>query len=517
MKTRMFITSVSLILTLLIIGCDKKDDNPVKPKPDTSADEFSYATTVTNVISRQVSASLGARLEVTDAGSSVHGLVLDIPSEALPSDMQVTIGTVNNPPALPEGKNYIGACIDLGPDGTAMNEPLGIQIPYTDCALSNAGISDDTALRLYAYNKGTKAWEEVAIESIDRNNNIVYASISHFSYYAVTGFNGTPPSDLGTPRPGDLVYKLSHGGWRPGHVGIYTGEKAYPGTGLAADAVILLGTYNVIEALGDGVQYSYYNIPNVTETFESQLGSFSGTDVFMGSREPASGALSDAQRSSIVSYAEAQIGKPYAWAQTVGVLFGLLAGSLVKGPNSFNCVGLAEKAYEVAGVNGGEGLTSFWQEDIGIGLPAALTPAEHYNETEPAGGSSALPEILWASLTPNHGYYYTVILAQVAVSHPSGLSYIIGVTYITDGGYTNPAIYINDEGLNGDLQAGDGIYSASAPAGGDPYTGPMGLNFTVTDKSGKADHVRLIYTYDGLYQAVTHSGAPAESKTGWFE
>jgi cell wall-associated NlpC family hydrolase len=462
MRKRVLINSLFLILMILVAGCSKDKEDPVEPAPDNGTHEFDYTTTVTELISRPVSASLGATLEVTDVKSSLNGLVLDIPSGALPSDMTVKIGTVNNPPALPAGEQYIGTSIDLGPDGTVMNKPLGIQIPYTDCALSDAGISDDTALRLYAYDKAARAWEEVSIQSIDRNNNILYAEIYHFSYYAISGFGGTPPPDLGTPQPGDLLYKLSYGGWRPGHVGIYTGERAYSGNGLASDEVILFNKYNVIEALVNGVQYSYYNIPNVTEEFESQLSSFSGSDVFMGSREPASGALSASQRSSIVAYVEGQIGKPYAWVQTVGALFGLLAGSLVKGPNSFNCVGLAEKAYELAGVNDGEGLTSYWQEEVGIGLPAVLTPAEHYNQTKPAGGANALPEILWASLTPNHGYTSTVILAQIAVSHTYGLTHIIGVTYITDSGYTNPAIYINDEGLFGDLQAGDGIYSRQA-------------------------------------------------------
>jgi hypothetical protein len=179
MRKRVLINSLFLILMILVAGCSKDKEDPVEPAPDNGTHEFDYTTTVTELISRPVSASLGATLEVTDVKSSLNGLVLDIPSGALPSDMTVKIGTVNNPPALPAGEQYIGTSIDLGPDGTVMNKPLGIQIPYTDCALSDAGISDDTALRLYAYDKAARAWEEVSIQSIDRNNNILYAEIYH--------------------------------------------------------------------------------------------------------------------------------------------------------------------------------------------------------------------------------------------------------------------------------------------------------------------------------------------------
>jgi hypothetical protein len=514
MKTRAWTYVIFLVLAISLAGCGKDKENPLVPDGN-GKKEFDYGTTVTKILSQRVSVYSGGSLEVTDSQSSLHGLVLDIPAGALPADTTVTIGIVNNPPALPAGLQYVGASIDIGPNGTEMSTPLDIQIPYTDGALSDAGISDDTALRLYFFDTDSGGWEEADIVSIDRNNNVVYAQLHHFSYYAITGFNGTPPPDLGTPQPGDLLYKLSHGGWRPGHVGIYTGEKTYPGTGLASDKVKLLGKYNVVEALGDGVQYSYYDIPNVTETFESQLGSFSGTDIFMGSREPASEALEPSQRTAVVEYVESQIGKSYAWTQTAGVLFGMLAGSLVKGPDSFNCVGLAEKAYEVAGINGGDGLTSYWQEDVGIGLPAALTPAEHYNQTRPAGGSDDKPTIVWASLTPNHGYPETEILAQVAVSHPYGLSYVTGVTYVTDDGFTNPNIYINDEGIEGDISALDGTYSAAAGAGGDPSMGPMGLNFTVTDRSGRAATVRLVYTFDGVYMLADKKAGTVESKHAW--
>ena len=497
---KLLLLGVIFLSLLVLAGCGA--GGVVGGGGEDVVSNYDYTTTVTPVASQDINASSGGVVEVTTSTSPLKGLKLTIPSGALPTNTTVTIGQVNNPPELPSGLNYIGAPINLGPD-ILFNSPLTIEIPYHDEHLSDAGISDDTALELYYYDESTGEWEEVTIISIDTANNKIIAQITHFSYYAVTGLNGTPPEDLGTPQQGDLLYKTGSifgetqaTGWRPGHVGIYVGEKVYKGT-----------PYNVIEALSNGVTRSHYN----------PITKFGWPDVYMGAREPANVTLTAQQRTDIVAYAEDQVGEPYAWAQTAGVLLGMLSGSLVKGPNSFNCVGLAEKAYEEAGVNGGEGLVTWWQEEIGIGLPPALTPAEQYNATKPAGGINPLPKIEWATLTPNSGTECTSVLAQISVSHTYGLSYIDSVIYVTDDGYTNPELYINDEGLQGDISSGDGIYSTQAPMGGDASMGQSGLNFTVTDKFGKTATVRLLYTFTGTCRQSTEaSEVKREMLPGFF-
>jgi len=258
--------------------------------------------------------------------------------------------------------------------------------------------------------------------------------------------------------------------------------------------------YNVIEALEGGVTYSYYDFPNVTET-HSGLPKYhkNESSYYMGAREPRDFTLTSTQREAIVAYAKNQIGKPYAWVQTVGEIagvasgyplaFGMLSGWMVKGQyGSFNCVGLAEKAYEQAGVNHGDGLVSSIEENSGAGL----TPAEQYNKTRPAGGNISAPTIEWAIFTPNHGNADTSVLLEASISHPDGLSAIAGVNYITDSGYTDPDIYINDKGTDGDIAAGDGIYSAVDNAGGnyDFY-----IILTVTDTYGNEDYSDPVWFY----------------------
>ncbi len=508
---------LALVLTFALFGCGNGNKKNV-PAP-ASPVGYDYTTTTKQVVAQTISAVSGGVVQVTDPASLIAGVKLTIPAGALSSDTTITAGEVNNPPVLPVGLNFVGVPIDFGPTGTTFTSPATVEIPFSDLAMNVAGVSSKTDLKLYYFDKSAKNWTEAKILSIDTVNNVVIGQLNHFSYYAVTGLAGVQPSDIGTPQPGDLLYTLTFEGlassWIPGHVGIYTGEKAWNGTGLASIDVKRCNKYNVVESLPfGGVQYSYYNIPNTKETCTVSTG-FEGNSIYMGAREPKDFLLTQQQRATIVSYAEGQVGKPYAWKQTLGVEFGLLSGAFVKGPDSFNCVGLAEKAYEVAGVNDGDGLVS------GLSEVYLLTPAEQYNHTKPAGGVNPVLMINSATLTPSSGTDCTKVLVQISVFHTYGPSYIDSVTYVADNGFTNPNININDAGINGDIIAGDGIYSALAIAGGDPAIGSLGLTFTVTDKSGKSASTRLVYTYAGACAAVVATaskqvqGAVVETGHTW--
>ena len=123
---------------------------------------------------------------------------------------------------------------------------------------------------------------------------------------------------------------------------------------------------------------------------------------------------------------------------------------------------------------------------------------------------------MWAMIYPNSGTPYTQVLVEVKVKHSSGdLSNIDSVTYVTDNGYTNPNLYINDEGLQGDVTSGDGIYSVQATAGGDSSYGSIGLNFTVTDKFNKTHKTRIVYYYTG--QGYKHRIDTPDIKTFLIE
>lgn len=249
--------------------------------------------------------------------------------------------------------------VDLGPDGLTFQDEVTIALPCSDAELHDAGASDETAIQVWSYDKATATWQQAAVVAIDTENNIITTRLQHFSIVARIISNVAPPADVGRPQPGDLLYATGSmirgidpaAGWYPGHVGIYTGEKAYPGTGLATGAVMVFQRYNVVEAVREGVQYAYYDLPNVVETDEASLAGFQDSGTYMGARESLQGPLSPEQSQSIVAFVEAQIGKPYAKLPLVGSAFGHASGALVKGPDKYTCVGLAEKAYEVAGIN----------------------------------------------------------------------------------------------------------------------------------------------------------------------
>ncbi|MCL5018407.1 MAG: hypothetical protein M1416_01415 [Candidatus Pacearchaeota archaeon] len=352
--------------------------------------KYNYVTTITPVESREIDAEIGGIIEIINPESFIYGTKLTIPPGALQSDTTISVGEVNNPPVLPAGLNYVGTPVYLDSKGINFNN-LTIQIPYNDSFLSDAGLSDDSNLKLYSYDESSHNWNEANIISLDIENNTITAEINHFSYYAITCFNAEIPEDLGNPQPGDLLYSLGafwdpgnprlKDNWMPGHVGIYVGEKPYTG-GLATKEVKESGKYNIIEASGEE--------GFVIKNYSNPVSNFSGLNSYMGAREPKDFTLTQKQREDIVAFAEAQVGKDYAIFETKGAFFGLARGSLVKGPERFNCVGLAEAAYEYAEVNNGEGLVSFLQEEFGNEIEGlilgVLTPAEQYNATKPAKG-----------------------------------------------------------------------------------------------------------------------------------
>ncbi|MDD5012697.1 MAG: hypothetical protein PHQ66_03595 [Candidatus Nanoarchaeia archaeon] len=377
------IKTFSLVATLLSSSCNlqKQEDTPKS---------YEYKTTITSVESKEIDSETGGLIEITNPESFIYGTKLKIPAGALQSDTTISVGEVNNPPALPAGLNYVGTSVDFGPDGINFNNSLTIQIPYSDESLNDAGLSDDSNLKLYSYSESSKNWEEINILTADTENNIITAGINHFSHYTITGFNCPIPEDLGNPQRGDLLYSLGavwdegnpnlKDNWMPGHVGIYVGERIYSG-GLASEDVKKLGKYNVVEALPWGVQFTYYN----------PISDFSGLNAYAGAREPKDFTLTLSQRDDIVAYVEDQVGQPYAMGPMIRSIFGLAAGSVVKGPYSFNCVGLAEAAYEFAKVNNREGLVHRVHEIY------LLTPAEQYKETKPARGSFKIPLVSYTT------------------------------------------------------------------------------------------------------------------------
>ncbi len=387
-RNKIILTVLILSITaLLFSGCG--GGNPVTPTNDT---EDSNIPEPTEAISQKVDLSIGGTIEVTDEESPIYGVKLIIPSMSSNKDEKgsmanITISYLDNPYALelPNNQDFLRCPLTISSDVTLETNCI-LEIPYTEDDLSNAGASSNAVVNVYRYNSASSSWDKKTINKKMHKDTsdiieIIFEPGDTDSPYAFTILNASQSSNLGLPQPGDLLYKLGSiipwekeaKGWRPGHVGIYVGELVYDG----------VKYYNVIEALNDGVQRSYYN----------PISDFSSSAIYMGARQPEAGALTsgtNGQRDIIVDWAKGMVGLPYAWGQSIGVLWGTLKGDLVKGDyGTFNCVGLAEKAYEIAGINNFEGLVSDWAEGNGtlcVWPTCVLTPAEQYNKTVPAEG-----------------------------------------------------------------------------------------------------------------------------------
>jgi hypothetical protein len=354
---------------------------------------------ILEVVSAQIDLEVGGVVEVTDEASEIYGTRLVI--NPISKERQVNIRGLSeitillNAQVLGTNKLDDSQGWIITPVGVISTlDILGLirgrlEISYNEKKLSNSGVAKNSIPNVYRVKLPIGdgyPWEKVPDEKITHETDKVKIEIGlgDLNYlYTLTVTNCKPPDpdDLGTPLPGDLVYRLSEVGvndnWIPGHVGIYVGERygdhdKDPST---PDKV-----YNVIEALGgpSGPNSVLGNLyPDITKFGGDQY-------VYMGAREPEYGLL-HSQRNKIIAFAEAAKGSRYALFDTViGIYIGLARGNHVKGPD-YNCVGLAEAAYEYGGVdlvsNDDEGNDSpFLYQD------AILSPQEQLFRTVPASG-----------------------------------------------------------------------------------------------------------------------------------
>lgn len=390
--------------------------------------EFNLQPRVRPVKTQAIQAAAGGTIEVTET-SPLLGVMLSIPAGALASDTAITIGELDNPPPLPDGFSCLGIPMDLSPDGLTFSPGAVVSIPVSRMAMSDAGLDTLASVAAFAYDKRTGAWEELAAPQVDAAQTKVTATLRHTSYL-VLGARLDAPTELGFPEPGDLLYKLGSAlsllsvtdsyategrGWRPGHVGIYVGYR------LDAQG----SPYNVVEALGEGVVRHYYN-PITDFSWNKINHSPPVLDRFMGARRPRQRVLLPAEREALVGFVErvADRHAPFALNGMFLAGFGLLPGGSVKGP-AFNCVGLAEAAYESVGIDlvpeeyendgivqsalptleevaGYPFLMPVWNDR---NLGAGLTPPEQYKGTAPAIGDGLAPSLQWVS--PANGATFT--------------------------------------------------------------------------------------------------------------
>ncbi len=122
-----------------------------------------------------------AILSVSQDGVST--LALDVTTRAVAADGSrvdlVTVDRLQSPPPPPAG-NVIPVAIRLGPSGATFDPPLVLSIDYTKVQLPPN--TDASKLRIYLL-VGNQ-WQPID-STVDISKGIVYATVKHFSDYAV--------------------------------------------------------------------------------------------------------------------------------------------------------------------------------------------------------------------------------------------------------------------------------------------------------------------------------------------
>ncbi len=149
--------------------------------------------------SKNVSADISTIqvVEVDDTNSTIYGISIEIPPNALLYDYTITIGIVRNPPALPPNVKAIGSVIHFGPSGIEFKEPITIKIPYTEDDLKAAGVTNPIQLEVFTYDIATLSWKEISLEEVDEAGKFLIFKAGYFSMYAKGIYFSEPEGDGG--------------------------------------------------------------------------------------------------------------------------------------------------------------------------------------------------------------------------------------------------------------------------------------------------------------------------------
>ena len=414
MKRNKIILAVLILsmIALIFSGCG--GGNSVTPPIDNDDDSDSEEIELIEVVSKEINLEEGGVIEVTDERSEIYGTrVIIEPNENRGKSqgtlVKITIFLANvftGNWTIGDEQGFLASPVVVKADMEFLYAgisppPVTLELPYNEDKLSNAGVSKNDTPNLYRLNDENHFEKVPENEYICNNNKIVttinWGEEGYYSYHALTVTNCKPPDNLGTPLPGDLLYRLSKCGennnWLPGHVGIYVGEKygdhdKDPSTPDEAYNVIeALGVFSLIHLKIEGkVEANHYDSPTCFN--------LEGQASYLGARQPPL-SLTHTARNNIIKFAENQIGKEYASSNTTFFFIGAANGNSVKGPDKFNCVGLTEAAYESAGLDIVSDIDEGNQFEP-LYPDALLSPSEQLFRTVPATGLPVLnvpPEI----------------------------------------------------------------------------------------------------------------------------
>ena len=110
------------------------------------------------------------------------GISIHFPEGAIPDTLEITIGLVETPPALPDTVTGVGWIYHFGPSGILFQKIVTVAVPYTSADLQNAGVSQALDLPIYYFMTHTGEWVKLAV--VDANEYYVFVEVTGFCYLA---------------------------------------------------------------------------------------------------------------------------------------------------------------------------------------------------------------------------------------------------------------------------------------------------------------------------------------------
>jgi hypothetical protein len=130
---------------------------------------------------------------VSDPGS---GLELDIPENALGSEIEITIERPDTLPTLPQDVHGLALAVHFGPDGLQFEDWVSVRVPYTQDDLDRAGVTDPLELKIYYYHTLNGKWSLLETQSADPDGHFIFVKVREFCYLTF----GVPSEPSATGR-----------------------------------------------------------------------------------------------------------------------------------------------------------------------------------------------------------------------------------------------------------------------------------------------------------------------------
>lgn len=136
------------------------------------------------VASSVIARSTGGSLSVTDASSTINGLSVLIPPNALAGDTTITISELIMSPTVGGRRQLLSKGFIIEPDGLSLSVPATITLPYAlNEFATDAGLPIEEFLGLSFLDPQVGFQYPVPDVSVDTTQHILTGTISHFSVY----------------------------------------------------------------------------------------------------------------------------------------------------------------------------------------------------------------------------------------------------------------------------------------------------------------------------------------------